>query len=776
MTKTALDVSVIICTYTEARWPDLVAAVESLHRQGAPAREIIVVVDHNQHLLERVRAHLPGVVVVENSEPQGLSGARNSGIAVARGALIAFLDDDATAEPDWLERFNRCFENPQVLGAGGTVEPKWLSKRPSWFPREFYWVVGCTYQDLPEKPVVVRNPYGGCACYRREVFEVVGGFRTDMGRVGTLPMGCEETELCIRASQYWPQKVFLYEPQARIHHRIPPSRTNWRYFGSRCFAEGLSKAAVSRYVGAKDGLATERTYIARTLLRGLAHGVRNGILHLDVMGFARAAAIAAGLTITVAGYSTGVIARCFASHNDKLALGKRKVGKVRTLLDQWIKANKVMLINAGSLIGTTVVTGVLGFAYWWVAARLFPPQAVGLASASISAIMLLGSICVLGLGTLLIGELPRQPGKEASLISAALILVGGVGACGGIVFALLASLASADFQVFRANIGGILLFAVGVSLTAVTIVLDQALIGLLKGGLQFWRNTFFAATKLVVLLLAGFWLSKVGETIYGTWAVGNVLSLVPLAGFALLKGGRSVRAFIPDWGLLRKLGLPALQHHMLNLILRTPTTALPVLVTILLSATTNAWFYVSWMLSDLVFIASYALTTVLYAVNSAEPSELSRKIRMTLSVAVVTSILANCVLQSGATQILDLFGHIYADQAAWSLRILGLAAFAMIIKHHYIAVSRIHSKMARAALPVAIGSGLELGLAALGAHLGGLVGLSLGWVLAVYMEAVFMFPAVYRATFPVHAPAWREGKQVLASSHNDKVAVENERV
>ena len=322
MREATLDISVIICAYTEARWPDLVAAVESLHRQSTPAREIIVVVDHNQCLLERVRTELSGIVVVENSKPQGLSGARNSGIAVAQGALIAFLDDDAMAEPGWLARLNRCFEDPQVLGVGGTVEPKWSSKRPAWFPREFYWIVGCTYQDMPEKPVVVRNPFGGCACFRREMFEVVGGFRTGIGRVGTLPMGCEETELCIRASQHWPQKVFLYEPQARIHHHIPSSRTSWHYFRSRCFAEGLSKAAVAQFVGAKDGLATERTYIVRTLLRGVARGVMDGILHLDVTGFARAVAIAAGLTITVAGYSTGVIAQRFASRNSDLALRK----------------------------------------------------------------------------------------------------------------------------------------------------------------------------------------------------------------------------------------------------------------------------------------------------------------------------------------------------------------------------------------------------------------------------------------------------------------------
>ena len=123
MKDTTLDVSVVICAYTEERWDDLVAAVESLQQQSIPPREIIVVVDHNPRLLDRVRAYLPGVVAIENSKPQGLSGARNSGLAIAQGALIAFLDDDATAEPDWLARLATAVRTPRVLGAGGTVEP-----------------------------------------------------------------------------------------------------------------------------------------------------------------------------------------------------------------------------------------------------------------------------------------------------------------------------------------------------------------------------------------------------------------------------------------------------------------------------------------------------------------------------------------------------------------------------------------------------------------------------------------------------------------------------
>jgi glycosyltransferase involved in cell wall biosynthesis len=309
MTDTTADVSVIICAYTEERWPDLVAAIESIQQQSLQARELIVVVDHNTSLLERVRAQFPGVVAVENTEVQGLSGARNSGIAQARGSLVAFLDDDATAEPDWLALLCRCCEDERVSGAGGTVEPEWLSKQPGWFPREFNWVVGCTYLRPPEQPIVVRNPFGGCTCFRRAIFEVVGGFRNGIGRTGTRPMGCEETELCIRAKQQWPEKIFLYEPRAKIHHRIPPKRATWRYFRSRCYAEGLSKALVARYVGTKDGLASERAYTFRMLPLGVVRGTRDGLLRLDPAGFSRAGAIIAGLFLTTAGYLVGVLSQ-----------------------------------------------------------------------------------------------------------------------------------------------------------------------------------------------------------------------------------------------------------------------------------------------------------------------------------------------------------------------------------------------------------------------------------------------------------------------------------
>ncbi len=305
MTYPKQDVSVVICAYTEKRWDNLVAAVESVQWQSTPPREIIVVVDHNPGVFQRARQHFPGVLVVENMQRRGLSGARNSGIAVAQGTLIAFLDDDAVADRDWLERLSGWFDKPNVLGVGGTAIPLWQNGRPSWFPKEFDWVVGCTYHGLPQTTAPVRNPIGSSMCIRREVFEEVGGFRSGIGREGTRPVGCEETELCIRAQQRWPQRFFLYEPRARVVHFVSANRARWSYFQARCYAEGQSKAVVSRLVGSQGGLASERTYTLRTLPQGVIRGVADTILRGDKTGLARAGAIIAGLATTTVGYLMG---------------------------------------------------------------------------------------------------------------------------------------------------------------------------------------------------------------------------------------------------------------------------------------------------------------------------------------------------------------------------------------------------------------------------------------------------------------------------------------
>jgi glycosyltransferase involved in cell wall biosynthesis len=298
--------SVVICAYTEKRWDELVAAVESLRVQTHAAHEIILVIDHNPELARRVGQEIPDVTCVENLGRQGLSDARNSGLAVARGDIVAFLDDDAEAEAPWLSLLAEGYADPAVVGVGGFAQPEWAEGRPGWFPREFDWVVGCTYRGMPETASPVRNLIGCNMSFRREIFDDLGGFTSGIGRLGTRPVGCEETELCIRIAQRRPGSVILFDPRAVVHHHVPASRGTWAYFRSRCYAEGLSKAAVSALVGASQGLASERSYASRTLPKGVVNGIAAGVKG-EAGGFGRAVAIVAGVGIATVGYGLGRI-------------------------------------------------------------------------------------------------------------------------------------------------------------------------------------------------------------------------------------------------------------------------------------------------------------------------------------------------------------------------------------------------------------------------------------------------------------------------------------
>ena len=306
------DISVVICAHTEERWEKLVCAVESLECQSIAPCEILVVIDHNLALANRVYRRMPSVRVIENDQRPGISGARNSGIAAARGAIVAFLDDDAITAPDWLEQLLAGYSSPDIVGVGGAIEPQWESGRPRWFPPEFDWVVGCTYQGMPCEPKPVRNLIGCNMSFRREVFAQIGGFHDEIGRVGARPSGCDETELCIRLGQRLPGALLLYIPCARVSHHVPEARARWDYFSARCLLEGRSKALVARLVGAGAGSATERTYTLRTLPRGIARGLADWLLRRDLGGLARAGAITLGLAITTVGYIQGMASQMFA--------------------------------------------------------------------------------------------------------------------------------------------------------------------------------------------------------------------------------------------------------------------------------------------------------------------------------------------------------------------------------------------------------------------------------------------------------------------------------
>jgi O-antigen biosynthesis protein len=305
-------ISVVICSFADERFGLLEKAIASVFEQGEKPFEVLVVIDHNSALMRRVSAALPDVCAMENAHGPGLSGARNTGVEAARGEVVAFLDDDAEADEDWLLHLSGHYADDAVIGVGGQVTPEWPAGAPKWMPREFYWVVGCTYRGLPEKIAPVRNPIGCNMSFRRDMLRRLGGFREEMGRRAHGAAGCEETELCIRARQAEPDATILYDPAPNVRHRISPSRVAWRYFFRRCFDEGHSKALVVNSVGRVAGLSAERDFLFRILPTGVLHGLRDATIRLDGSGLARVFAIIAGVTCVSAAYFASRLVRLTA--------------------------------------------------------------------------------------------------------------------------------------------------------------------------------------------------------------------------------------------------------------------------------------------------------------------------------------------------------------------------------------------------------------------------------------------------------------------------------
>jgi glycosyltransferase involved in cell wall biosynthesis len=287
-----VEVSVVLCAHDERRWPQIQAALSSIQQQSVRPHEILLVVDGNDALLRRARSEL-AVEAIPNIHAPGLGGARNSGLHASSGTVVAFLDDDAIASPRWLALLRDAYRDEDVAAAGGGAQPAWETARPRWFPAEFDWVVGCSYRGMPERAQEVRNLFGCNMSYRREILEQLGGFR--------LGYGCDETELCIRLRQRWPQKKIVYLPQAQILHHVPADRTGFVRFLRRCYFEGGSKAVVSALVGRTDGLATEVDYTRKVLPEGVRRGLAD-LLRADPGGALRSGAILAGLASTAAGY------------------------------------------------------------------------------------------------------------------------------------------------------------------------------------------------------------------------------------------------------------------------------------------------------------------------------------------------------------------------------------------------------------------------------------------------------------------------------------------
>jgi len=263
-------VSVVICAYTLERLNDVYEAVNSVLQQTLLPYEVIVSVDHNKALLEKLRTGMAaGVTVLFNEGVRGLSETRNVGIRNASGDIIAFLDDDAVADKDWLQKLIKPFDDPAAMAVGGRIDPLWQGGQPIQpLPEELYWIVGCTYKGMPRRGNQVRNLIGCNMAFRAQAFKSVGLFSTDVGRTGKTQGIGDDSEICLRLSRKLPGALILYEPEAIVHHKVPQWRVKLSYLIQRSHDEGYYKSVVRKLCAnsTTKPLSAEDTYLRYLLL------------------------------------------------------------------------------------------------------------------------------------------------------------------------------------------------------------------------------------------------------------------------------------------------------------------------------------------------------------------------------------------------------------------------------------------------------------------------------------------------------------------------------
>jgi O-antigen/teichoic acid export membrane protein len=413
--------------------------------------------------------------------------------------------------------------------------------------------------------------------------------------------------------------------------------------------------------------------------------------------------------------------------------------KMKNFLQQ--NTNWTTIVNAGSLFGTRIITTVIGFFFWVVAAKFYSPQEVGVGSALISAMVLLGAIGTFGVGTYLVGELPKIKDHQNELLFIAQILAGFFSALIGIIFVLAISNISPELGEFLNNGINVSVFIVGTTLYSILIVNDTSTIGLFQGMVQFWRNFVSAVGRLALLTIIGlFFIEKDALSIYAAVLFGNIVSIpFGLNQFSNKITLNRFRNYI-SWGVIKQMISSSFWHHLINLTLQTPLLFLPLVVVTFISAEANAYYFQAWMIAGFGSIFSISLSTSIYAVVSNDPDSLAKEIKSGLMLSFGLTFMLVVFLVVIGPIIFKFYGINYVTNATAPLRLLAISALPSIVKQFYVTVFRLSGREKDAAITLSLTFLFEIILTSFGAQYWGLNGLCFGWMAAMFIELAFLFP------------------------------------
>lgn len=404
--------------------------------------------------------------------------------------------------------------------------------------------------------------------------------------------------------------------------------------------------------------------------------------------------------------------------------------------------------NAFYLMANTLIASALGFVFWIVAARFYRPDDVGLAAALISAASLLAVFSNLGFNFGVVRFLPnaRNPAK---LVNTCLNSVAGVSLILSVLFLLMVPILSPALLFIREKALFVLSFVIIVLVWAIFPLIDQVFVAKRTSNLVLAKNTIFNALKIPLAIFAAY-LGAFG--IFASWGAAMAVSCGVALMFFIPK---IMPGFVPsltiDRAIINDILHFSLGNYVAHFLYLGPNLILPLMVVNLLGGQMNAYFYVTFMIAEILFVIPTAVSQSLFAEGSTKKESVEGYVRDSLKIIYILIIPAIVVVFLLAGKLLLLFGQEYSDNGSELLKVFALSGIFLGVNMIYITILRLEKKVREI---IAISGFLALGILGLSYFLlvstGSIVAVGYSWLV---MQGIISVYATWAIRARLSGPA-----------------------
>lgn len=370
----------------------------------------------------------------------------------------------------------------------------------------------------------------------------------------------------------------------------------------------------------------------------------------------------------------------------------------------------------------TAVTAVLGFVFWWLCARLFSVEEIGLGTALISGTSLVSYFSLLGVNTAFVRFLPRSAERNET-VNSGLLLVAVAATVMAVAYAWVLPWLSPGLDLVSADVwhaGGFVVFAVA---AAVNLLTDSVFIAHRASGYNLIVYSVMSLVKVLLVLLA------VGLGAYGILLASGVSAVLAL----VLSLALMVRGF--GYGPRLRLSFDVIGHmfgfassnYVANCLNIAPSLVLPLIVVSRLGAAEAGYFYLAFMIANLLYAIAYAVSQSLFAEGSHSEENLSGLVRRAVVVMGMVLIPASLILAVGHRWLLPLFGKSYGEEAGSTLTVLALSGPGVALYSVAVVLLRVKKQTMGIVVLNGVFAGVIIGLAVAWAG-AGLVWVAWAWL------------------------------------------------